>query len=31
MITFNRLHNVKNPNQGTARKVLCVCSAGNGS
>jgi len=28
MTTFNRLHNMKNPNQGTAKKVLCVCSAG---
>lgn len=24
----NRLWNVKNPNQGSAKKVLCVCSAG---
>lgn len=24
----NRLHNIKNPNQGEAKKVLCVCSAG---
>ena len=24
----NRLYNCKNPNQGTAKKVLCVCSAG---
>jgi len=28
MTTFNRLHNMKNPNQGKAKKVLCVCSAG---
>lgn len=28
MTTFNRLHNMKNPYQGTAKKVLCVCSAG---
>lgn len=26
--TQNRLHNAKNPNQGTAKRVLCVCSAG---
>jgi len=25
---FNRLHNAKNPSQGGAKKVLCVCSAG---
>ncbi len=25
---FNRLSNVKNPYQGTSKKVLCVCSAG---
>lgn len=24
----NRLHNAKNPNQGDAKRVLCVCSAG---
>lgn len=24
----NRLHNATNPYQGTAKKVLCVCSAG---
>jgi len=24
----NRLHNSGNPNQGSARRVLCVCSAG---
>lgn len=24
----NRIHNSKNPYQGTAKKVLCVCSAG---
>lgn len=28
MITFNRLHNTCNPNQGKNKKVLCVCSAG---
>jgi len=28
MTAFNRLHNMKNPNQGKAKKVLCVCSAG---
>lgn len=28
MTTFNRLHNMKNPHQGKAKKVLCVCSAG---
>ena len=28
MTTFNRLYNMKNPNQGEAKKVLCVCSAG---
>lgn len=27
-MTFNRLHNMRNPNQGSAKKVLCVCSAG---
>lgn len=25
---LNRLHNVKNPHQGSTKKVLCVCSAG---
>lgn len=25
---MNRLHNCKNPHQGDAKKVLCVCSAG---
>lgn len=24
----NRKHNAKNPYQGTAKKVLCICSAG---
>lgn len=28
MTSFNRLSNTKNPYQGTAKKVLCVCSAG---
>lgn len=28
MSTYNRLHNVGNPNQGPAKRVLCVCSAG---
>ena len=28
MTTFNRLHNMRNPNQGNNKKVLCVCSAG---
>jgi predicted protein tyrosine phosphatase len=28
MTTFNRLHNMRNPYQGDAKKVLCVCSAG---
>lgn len=28
MTTFNRLHNMRNPHQGDAKKVLCVCSAG---
>ena len=28
MTSFNRLHNTRNPNQGSAKKVLCVCSAG---
>lgn len=27
-MTMNRVHNVRNPNQGAAKKVLCVCSAG---
>lgn len=27
-MTFNRLHNMRNPNQGDNKKVLCVCSAG---
>ena len=27
-IENNRLWNCKNPNQGSAKKVLCVCSAG---
>jgi len=27
-MTFNRLHNMKNPYQGDNKKVLCVCSAG---
>ena len=26
--TFNRLHNCTNPHQGTAKRVLCLCSAG---
>lgn len=26
--TRNRLHNITNPYQGQAKKVLCVCSAG---
>lgn len=25
---FNRLYNAKNPAQGTAKRVLCICSAG---
>ena len=25
---MNRIHNAKNPYQGAAKKVLCVCSAG---
>lgn len=25
---MNRLHNCRNPNQGDAKKVLCLCSAG---
>lgn len=25
---MNAFHNVKNPNQGNTKKVLCVCSAG---
>ena len=28
MTTMNRLHNSRNPFQGTNPKVLCVCSAG---
>jgi hypothetical protein len=28
MSSYNRLHNVNNPNQGHSKKVLCVCSAG---
>lgn len=28
MSSYNRLHNVNNPNQGDAKRVLCVCSAG---
>jgi predicted protein tyrosine phosphatase len=28
MSTINRLYNVGNPYQGSAKKVLCVCSAG---
>lgn len=28
MTTLNRLHNMRNPHQGKAKKVLCVCSAG---
>lgn len=27
-VTLNRLHNVTNPNQTDAKRVLCVCSAG---
>jgi len=27
-MNLNALHNVKNPYQGKAKKVLCVCSAG---
>lgn len=27
-MSHNRLYNVKNPNQGPAYKVLCLCSAG---
>lgn len=27
-ITFNKMHNLRNPYQGKAKKVLCVCSAG---
>ena len=26
--TMNKLHNLRNPFQGEAKKVLCVCSAG---
>lgn len=25
---FNRMHNTQNPAQGTAKRVLCICSAG---
>jgi len=28
MSSLNRMHNMSNPHQGTAKKVLCVCSAG---
>jgi len=28
MRSLNRIHNMNNPNQGDAKKVLCVCSAG---
>lgn len=28
MSEFNRFHNIRNPYQGNAKKVLCVCSAG---
>lgn len=28
MSTRNRLHNVRNPAQTNAKKVLCICSAG---
>jgi predicted protein tyrosine phosphatase len=28
MSSYNRLHNVNNPNQGRSKKVLCICSAG---
>jgi len=27
-MSYNRFHNVANPNQGTAKRVLCLCSAG---
>src|SRR5580658_1563149 len=27
-MSFNRLHNVRNPMQGDAKRVLCLCSAG---
>lgn len=27
-VSFNRLHNAGNPHQGSAKRVLCVCSAG---
>lgn len=27
-LTFNKMHNLSNPYQGKAKKVLCVCSAG---
>jgi len=28
MVSMNKLYNLKNPFQGTAKKVLCLCSAG---
>lgn len=28
MSLMNRLHNARNPHQGSTKKVLCVCSAG---
>jgi predicted protein tyrosine phosphatase len=28
MSTMNRMHNIRNPGQGTAKKVLTICSAG---
>lgn len=27
-MSLNKRHNLTNPNQGSAKKVLCVCSAG---
>lgn len=27
-VEFNRLYNARNPAQGTAKRVLCICSAG---
>lgn len=27
-MSFNRLYNTKNPNQGPQKRVLCLCSAG---
>lgn len=27
-MSFNRLYNLNNPHQGTAKRVLCLCSAG---